>query len=688
MGIGCIGVAEFHQQEVCIAGPDFPHAGQFRQFLDQPLPLGQNLPDIRFDGGLEGLHRQQLGALVDVVGVFDLAHQPDHVRVGIGQSEPQTCQSVSLREGLQHNQVGQFGQPRQQGTLGAEIGISFIHDHHPREASNHLDELLLRESIARRVVRAAEEEDLRTAVGGGGKGLDRQGKIFSEQHRMQADIVGGRCHGIHAVTGGDGYDVVAPGGAEHPEYQVDGFVAAVAQEDALDRYALDGGNLFLEDLLVRVGVAVPAGRVGAFVCIEEDAHRSGIFVARGGIGGQLGDVLPHEVHHPSYRRLFLRGTSRKGIRRGTALRFVRGNEGICSLAGGLSPGCGQAGGHRARMGVETFGFGHRRDGRGQSLQTLAGNLLQGHLAEETVQVHPAERPGPAAGGQGMVRTRGIVSGTLRRPGAHEDTARRTDAVGNGPGFTGIHNQMLGGIGIGKGDNVVKFVQNHGPAVLQGLGGEVGPRQQRPLALHLGHDGLGHPARGTHQHDLAVCPVLGLRQQVGRHEGGLGLLIGNDHHLGRTGRHIDGHGAARDPLFGGGHVAVAGPENLIYLGDGLRTVGHCPDSLGASQAENAPDAAIRGGVQHFRGDVAVRTGRRTQDHLRTTGDGGRDGQHQHGRKQRGGAARNIETHAFDRDRTLDATHAGSRFHHDFAGQLGFVEGADVAGGRGNGFANLG
>ena len=183
-------------------------------------------------------------------------------------------------------------------------------------------------------------------------------------------------------------------------------------------------------------------------------------------------------------------------------------------------------------------------------------------------------------------------------------------------------------------------------------------------------------------------MLGLRQQVGGHKGGLGLFIGNDHHLGRSGRHINGHGAACDPLFGGGHVAVAGAENLIHFGHRTGSVGHGGHGLGASQAENAPDAAVGCGVQHFRGDVAVRTGRRTEDYLRTTGDGGRDGQHQHGGEQGSGTARNIETHPSNGNRTLDAAHAGGRFHHNLAGQLGLVEGADMAGGRGDGFAHLG
>ena len=339
------------------------------------------------------------------------------------------------------------------------------------------------------------------------------------------------------------------------------------------------------------------------------------------------------------------------------------------------------------VGLQAFGFGHCDDGFGESAQTVWGEFLEGHLAVETVEVDPAEGSGPAAGRQGVVGAGSVVARALRGPGADEDAACRRDAVGDAPGVAGGEDEVLGGVGVGEGDELLLVVEDDAAAVAEGLLGEFGTGQESGLALHFGLDGPGALLAVADQDDLAVRPVFGLREQVGRSEGGWGLGIGDDHHLGGAGGHVDGDGPGGKQLLGGGDVLVARAEDLVHLGDALRAVCHRGDGLGAAQLEDALHPAIGGCVEHFRVDLAIPAGGGAEHHFAAAGDPGGDGEHQHGGEQGRGAAGNVEADLPDRDGTLPAAHAGGGLHADLPRALGFVEGADVALGVGDGLPDL-
>ena len=130
------------------------------------------------------------------------------------------------------------------------------------------------------------------------EGLRREGEVRAQRDLPQGDVVRRGGDRVHPVARDDRDRVVPAGDAEDAEKQVDGLVAAVADEDALRRDALEDGNARLQGLLARVGIAVEARVIGAFVGIEEDAGPAGVFVPGGRVRAEVPDVGPDEGIKP------------------------------------------------------------------------------------------------------------------------------------------------------------------------------------------------------------------------------------------------------------------------------------------------------------------------------------------------------------------------------------------------------
>ena len=326
------------------------------------------------------------------------------------------------------------------------------------------------------------------------------------------------------------------------------------------------------------------------------------------------------------------------------------------------------------MGLQPFGFGHGDYGAGEAPQSFAGELLDGHLAHEAVDVDPAERAGPAAGGQCVVGPGGVVAGAFGRIAPHEDASGGGDAGGDVPGPGGVDDEVLGGIGFGECHCVVIVPEDDCPAAGKGSLHEGAPVQgcglQLDLPLHL----LCEGAAAADQHHLAVHPVLRLRKQVCRHEGGGGVIVRYHHHFGRSRRHVDSHPAEAEHLLGGGDVAVAGAEDLVHAGDGGGAVCHGRCSLGSADPENPLDTTIGCGVEHFR-----RLGGSAKYHFGAACDAGGYGQHQYGREEGSGASRDVQADFGNGDGLLYAFHSGSGFHHHLGRALSLVESFDIGGG---------
>ena len=203
---------------------------------------------------------------------------------------------------MQYDQVGKFVDPRQESLSFGEVDVGFVEHHHAVEAAQQLFNLPVGECVSRGVVGRAEPQQFGAPVGRRQQRLDRKREIGSQRHFAQFDAVGLRRHAVHAVGRRDRNGVVAARLAEDPEREVYGFVAAVAEEYLSAPHALQRGQLRLQLPLVRVGVAVHAVVVGAFVGVEPDADPAArIFVAGRGVGLQRQNVGPHELRQRFHR---------------------------------------------------------------------------------------------------------------------------------------------------------------------------------------------------------------------------------------------------------------------------------------------------------------------------------------------------------------------------------------------------
>ena len=91
-------------------------------------------------------------------------------------------------------------------------------------------------------------------------------------------------------------------------------------------------------------------------------------------------------------------------------------------------------------------------------------------------------------------------------------------------------------------------------------------------------------------------MLGLAQQVGGHELGIGLAVSDDQHLGGSGHHVDVQLAVGLPL-GGSHKSVAGAHQLIHPGNEARAIGQGGHRLGAAHGDHPVHSGNLGGGQH-------------------------------------------------------------------------------------------
>ena len=264
---------------------------------------------------------------------------------------------------------------------------------------------------------------------------------------------------------------------------------------------------------MRVGVAVDTVVVGVFVGVEPRRDLSaGKLVAGRGVGFQRPDVGAAPV---------LRERSH------STPPFMPDAHG-----GGVRP--------------ETLGLGHGDDGRGEGRKPLAREFLIGDLAQERVGVHAAVSPRPAARGQRVVGSRGVIPGAFGRPGADEDASGGGDLRRDVPGVAHRDDQVLGGVGVGEGDHLLAAVEHHDAALAERFADGVAALKLLQLLFDGAPGVAGETFRGADQHRLAVASVFGLREEVGGGEVGRRFVVGQHEHLRGARREIDGHVVWRRP----------------------------------------------------------------------------------------------------------------------------------------------
>ena len=249
------------------------------------------------------------------------------------------------------------------------------------------------------------------------------------------------------------------------------------------------------------------------------------------------------------------------------------------------------------------------------LDKAAGGVLD--HAEPLHEVFRRQRGGEArgtAGGQHVVRARHVVPHHLRRVAPEKDGARAAHPREQRLRLGHRELQVLRRESVRHVHRLGEAPGEHESAV----GSERARRdlpagQGRELPGRLLLDGVEQRGGGRQQHRARHGVVLGLGEEVGGDEGGVGVRIRDHHHLARAGQHVDAH-VTEHPALGQRHVDVARPHDLVHAADRLGAVGERGDRLRAAYAIRLGHAADARGRQHGGVDAAVRRGRRDQHDL--------------------------------------------------------------------------
>ena len=172
-------------------------------------------------------------------------------------------------------------------------------------------------------------------------------------------------------------------------------------------------------------------------------------------------------------------------------------------------------------------------------------------------------------------------------------------------------------------------------------------------------------------------MLGLAEEVCRHDLGVAGPVGDHQDLTGAGHHVDAH-LAKDLLLGLGHELVAGAHDLVHLGHALGAVGQGGHGLGAPHPENPVHPADPGGGQDVGGDLPVLPRRGDHAQLLHPGQLGGDGVHQNA----GGVGRrapgDVQPHPGQGDHLLAHEDALLVVDQKAVAHLVLVEGGDPLG----------
>ena len=103
-------------------------------------------------------------------------------------------------------------------------------------------------------------------------------------------------------------------------------------------------------------------------------------------------------------------------------------------------------------------------------------------------------------------------------------------------------------------------------------------------------------------------MLCLTDEIGRDNGRIRTLVGEDQTVGGAGEHIDADPPEEDP-FGLGDELIAGADQNIGCRQPEQSKGHGCNALHAAEREDRIGAAQVGGVNDCRVDADLRTRRR-------------------------------------------------------------------------------
>ncbi|MNU84774.1 hypothetical protein D3C71_745010 [compost metagenome] len=216
-------------------------------------------------------------------------------------------------------------------------------------------------------------------------------------------------------------------------------------------------------------------------------------------------------------------------------------------------------------------------------------------------------------------------------------------------------QMLGGDAVGERNGVGElFDQNDRAEIGPACRRRFGTRQALQLPLDGRFNGLAEFGIVGDQDRLRAAIMFRLRQKIGSQPVRIIVLVGNDKHFRRPGDHVDADSAENLALCGG-HIGIAGADDLGDRRDGFRAIGKRCHGLCAANTIDFLDACDTRGGKHRRIDRAA-IGRHDHDDTFHAGNLCRHGVHQHRAWVAGRAAGHIKAHGFDRRPARAEAHA--------------------------------
>ncbi|KAH3663565.1 hypothetical protein OGAPHI_004966 [Ogataea philodendri] len=254
---------------------------------------------------------------------------------------------------------------------------------------------------------------------------------------------------------------------------------------------------------------------------------------------------------------------------------------------------GKSGGWNRVWGSETNNYRTNRLGQEMDRKQLGlqktklltwQHLESSHGRDERVERGRTKNIGSVVG------SRGVITATFWRVSAHKHRARVVDLVDVLLGLFDLQDQVLRSVSVAHVQSVViRFDCDRG-RVGNTLAHNIDPRQLEGLAVDSVVDLvdlLGCHVHGDQNH-LRVDTVFCLGQQVRGNKVWVGVLVGDNEHLRRPSRHVDGtHGArvVRNKHLGSSDKLVTRSHDLVALWHRLCSIGHCSNSLRTSSKNN-------------------------------------------------------------------------------------------------------
>ncbi len=266
--------------------------------------------------------------------------------------------------------------------------------------------------------------------------------------------------------------------------------------------------------------------------------------------------------------------------------------------------------------------------------------------DEVVHAERRREPRGAARREHVARPGGVIARRFGRVIAEEEGPGRADAVHEGVGVGDGQAEVLGREVVGDARRLGEIADDEAMPV-RSHGGlrDRAARQIREAPLDGARDGVGLLAAQGDEHRVGVLVVLGLREEIGGDDLGVGAFVGHDEDLARARDRVDVD-EAEDEALRAGDEDVARPDDLLDPSDRFGAVGERGDRLRASGVDDLRDAGDLGG-----GEDLGRGTRGREDDARHAGNGGRHGRHEHRARVAGLPAGGVYARRPDRDDAL-------------------------------------